>query len=494
MYKVRVRGLYATALAKILLDAGAELVDLSKQLSERFSLPQRSEEPPHVTVKTSDEDTSTLVIIGNSDAVDFVLEELISRIPFALYRYSSLGPYTTIVARVLGEEGGKCIVEIPDGKAVLVDSECTPGNKVVCHVVRAALQRNDMLVLRPGLAVLSDTLVLIDDGRSRVTFSEHIRSSERRAELLMMSQSITREGISIHWRSAARSAPLDTLSRDLELCKRKLEDLKKKVNEVSEPAIVSYGEAIALVILTRPSKEYLDDVRSQVLGTVPYHHILKSCQYPQVAVDVLDIVSGYVNRNEMRFAITKYIESELSKLSTVRIKHLKPDGEVVTIGPMYIERVEELPLLGTSIIGKRVVRSPGVYDGLGVAKEPGDVITTVIPINEWFVIHTYMSSNGKEKGVYININTPPEVCVPLSEVRYLDLYVDIAVVGDEVKVVDEDQLREAAEKSVVDRDLEFMAMEKVKEVLSKLKELLSVVRGIAVPSPPSPQPSAPSSQ
>ena len=494
MYRVRVRGLYATALAKILLETGAELVDLSRQLSERFSLPQRSADPPHVTVKTSDEDTSTLVIVGNSDAVAFVFEELVSRIPFTLYRYTSLGPYTTIVARILGEEGGKCIVETPNGKAILVDSECVSGNLVVCHVVRAALQRNDVLVLRPGPAVLSDTLVLIDDGRSRVTFSEHIRSSERRVELLMMSQSITREGISIHWRSAARSAPLDVLSRDLELCKQRLEDLKRKVGEVLEPAVVSYGEAVALIILTRPSKEYLDDVRSQVLGTVPYHHVLKSCQYPQIAVDILDLISGYVNRNEMRFAITKYIESELLKLNTVRIRHLKPDGEVITIGPIYVEKVEELPLLGTSIIGKRVVRSPGIYDGLGVAKEPGDVITTIIPINEWFVIHIYMSSDGKEKGVYININTPPEVCAPLSEVRYLDLYIDIAVVGDDVKVVDEDQLREAAEKGVVDRDLEFMAMEKAKEVLSRLKELLSVARGIASLLPPSLQLSAPFSQ
>ena len=494
MYRVRVRGLYATALAKILLDAGAELVDLSKQLSERFSLPQRSEYPPHVTVKTSDEDTSTLIIIGNSDAVDFVFNELISRIPFTLYRYSSLGPYTTIVTRVLGEESGKCVVETPNGKAILMDSECISGNRVVCHVVRAALQRNDMLILKPGLAVLSDTLVLIDDGRSRVTFSEHIRSNERRAELLMMSQSIIREGISIHWRSAARSAPLDVLSRDLELCKQRLEDLKRKVSEVSEPAIVSHGEAIALITLTRPSKEYLDEIRSRVLGTVPYHHVLKSCQYPQIVVDILDFISRYVNRNEMKFAITKYIENELLKLNTVRIRHLKPDGEAITIGPIYIERVEELPLFGTSIIGKRVVRSPGIYDGLNVAKEPGDVITTIIPINEWFVIHVYMSSNGKEKGVYININTPPEICTPFSEVRYLDLYIDVAVVRDEVRIVDEDQLSEAAKKGIIDRDLELMAMEKTKEVLSRLKELLSIVRRIAPLSPPSLQLSAPSLQ
>ncbi len=494
MYKLRVRGPYATAIAKILSEAGAELVDLSRQLAERFSLPQRSGEPPHATVKTSEEDPSVLLVIGYRDAVDFVLEELLSRIPFSLCRYSELGPYTTVVGRVVGEEADRCIVEVPDGRALLVDAQCVPGSKVVAHIIRAALRPNEVPILRPGIAVLGDTLALIDDGKSRVSFSEHIRSSERRAELMILAQSATREGVSVRWRSAARSAPLDTLSRDLESCKRKLEELREKVQEVTEPSIVSYGEAIALIKLTRPSKEYLDDVRAQVLGTVPYHHTLKTCQYPQEAVDILDFVSNYVNKHEMRRAIEKYMQSEAAKLNSLRLRHSKPDGEDIIIGPINIEKTMEVPLLGTVIVGKRTVRSSGLYDGLGVAKEPGDIITTIIPIDKWFLIHVYTSSDGKEKGMYININTPPELCAPLSEVRYVDLYIDVAVVGDDVRVVDEDQLQNAVKQGFIEGDLEYMAIESVKWILTNLRDILEIARRIALPSPPSPQLSEPSSQ
>ncbi len=494
MYKLRVRGPYATAIAKILLDAGAELVDLSRQLAERFSLPQRSDEPPHATVKTSKEDPSVLLVIGYREAVDFVLSELLSRIPFSLCRYSELGPYTTVVGHIIGEEAGRCIVEVPSGRALLMDVQCDPGSRVVAHVIRAALQPNELPILRSGIAVLSDTLALIDDGRSGVSFSEHIRSAERRAELMILAQNVTREGISVRWRSAARSASLDTLSKDLESCKRKLEELRKKVQEVIEPSVVSYGEAIALIKLTRPSKEYLDDVRAQVLGTVPYHHTLKTCQYPQEAVDVLDFISNYVSKHEMRKAIEKYMQNEVAKLSSLRLRHAKPDGEEITIGPVHIEKVEEVSLLGTVIVGKRIARSSGIYDGLEVAKEPGDIITTIIPTDKWFLIHVYADSSGREKGMYININTPPELCAPLSEVRYVDLYIDIAVVGDDVRVIDEDQLRDAVKRGIVDGDLEYMAIESVRWVLMNLKEIIEIARRIALPSPPSPQLSEPSSR
>ena len=417
-----------------------------------------------------------------------------SRIPFSLCRYNELGPYTTVVGHIVGERAGQCIVEIPNNRALLVDAQCIPGSKVVAYIIRAALRSNELPILRPGIAVLSDTLALIDDGRSRVSFSEHIRSAERRAELMILAQNVTREGVSVRWRSSAKSASLDALSQDLESCKRKLQELRKKVQEVTEPSVVSYGEAIALIKLTRPSKEYLDDVRAQVLGTVPYHHTLKTCQYPQEAVDVLDFVSNYVNKHEMRKAIEKYMQSEVVKLSSLRLKHSKPDGEEITIGPIHIEKLVEVPLLGTVIVGKRIARSSGIYDGLEVTKERGDVITTIIPTDRWFLIHVYADSSGKEKGMYININTPPELCAPLSEVRYMDLYIDIAVVGDDVRVIDEDQLRSAVKRGIVDGDLEYMAIESVKWVLTNMKEIIEIARRIVLPSPPSPQLSAPSSQ
>jgi predicted aspartyl protease len=46
MYCYRVRGPYATALAKIILDAGFELVDVSKKIAERLGIERKSMQYP----------------------------------------------------------------------------------------------------------------------------------------------------------------------------------------------------------------------------------------------------------------------------------------------------------------------------------------------------------------------------------------------------------------------------------------------------------------
>ncbi|MEM3763121.1 MAG: RNA-binding protein, partial [Desulfurococcaceae archaeon] len=78
MVRVRVRGIYATALSKILVDHGFQLVDVTEKIKERLSL-EADETACDVTVKTT-ENLDELLIIGfpkpSQEVYSTLVEEL----------------------------------------------------------------------------------------------------------------------------------------------------------------------------------------------------------------------------------------------------------------------------------------------------------------------------------------------------------------------------------------------------------------------------------
>ena len=69
--KARVRGIYATAITKILLDQGIMIVQATPIIRQRLNIPENNA-APDVTVKTTDDDPHTLLIIGFPKQVDTV--------------------------------------------------------------------------------------------------------------------------------------------------------------------------------------------------------------------------------------------------------------------------------------------------------------------------------------------------------------------------------------------------------------------------------------
>ena len=113
---------------------------------------------------------------------------------------------------------------------------------------------------------------------------------------------------------------------------------------------------------------------------------------------------------------------------------------------------------------KRVFRRKGLFDGLGVEKNPGDYDVMIIVTGKWYVIHNYHRSSGEYIGTYININTPPEI-LP-DQVKYHDLAVDVVIMPNgEVKVVDLDELDNYREKGIVSPAL----FSKVKEAIEEAR-------------------------
>ncbi len=457
-FRYRVRGIYATAVARLLLEAGHELVDLSRQLAERLGMDQRSDVPPDATIKVSDEDPDTIVVVGRSDAVGDAFELLASQVPFSSTLFVLYGPSSSLRARVVGEEGGRCVVETPAGRGILLTDRCESGTELWVNVARVPRRPGESYVFRRGLAVVMDTVTLVKGGGGRISFSEHIRGWERKAELMMLSQDVARKGISVRWRSAARSAPLEKLSEDLSRGLQRLEEVERSGSD----AVVN--ESIGFVTLCSLSKRFLDSVRRRVLPTAPRHHELKA-RWDSSSVDLLDALSAEIPEDMMDRAIERMCLDSIASRGSAMLIHRRPDGEVFRLGPAEVLGYGSDEALGRYLALKRVAKSDGVYDGLGVEKRAGDIMISIVPTGRWFLAHAYFDPSGELKGIYVNVNTPPEI-TPSGDVAYMDLLVDVVAAGGEPRVVDEDQLAKAVDEGVAPPDAAQIALEVARGIAS----------------------------
>jgi Ribonuclease G/E len=462
--RVRVRGIYATALTQLILDKGFQVVQASRIIADRFGIPQL-DLPADVTLKNSDEDPSEILVVGYTWAAQRVLEALREELPYSFYWVSRLPLHSTVKAVVVGVEGGRCVVEVNGVRAVLQpESQGCPagGGEVVAGVKRPGVKPGEEPVLVPGARVIGDYAIVYETQRPRVTISEHVRGGEKRAELMSIAADYTARGLGVHWRSSSRYADAETLRNELEALARKLEEVRKNAGE-GPPGVYSEGELVALIRLSSVDKATLDRLRARTTPTAPLHNSLKS-NAPQLS-DVVDfaekLIPHGVGEEQLLAGILDFLADRLQAAKNTELVHAKPDGSLIKLGPAAVVNVESRGSRLVVVLERRV-RSRGVYDGLGVEKEPGDRIVTEIDTGSWTLVHKYYSRDGRYKGTYININTPPEPGP--DHLAYLDLEVDIVKLPTgEKRVIDLEQLEKARQEGVITEKL----YQKVIEVLAE---------------------------
>jgi Ribonuclease G/E len=416
--RVRVRGIYATALTKLFLDAGFQIVQASKVISERFKIPQLTL-PADVTVKDAD-DPNEVLVIGYPEHARKVVEALMERLSTSFYWRSKLPLHSSLRVRIDRHEAGTCLGRVRGVEVEVVDIDyCEPGSELLASVVKTAVRPGERPRVRPGVRVVGDYAIVFECRSRTVTYSEHIRSLERRALLASIATTLSDTNTCIHWRSSAQYGDEGELRAHLIELYERLQKVREELQEREGPI---GGEEVVIVRLSSNDKRLLDELRRSIVPTAPLHHSLKSMNPDlQDIVDLLDVVSRHVPLTNLARGLYEYLASKLAG-RRLALVHVKPDGSVFKLGEGHVTSAEAYEN-GIRLTIRRIVRSEGVYDGLGVAKEPGDVIETTIDSSEWYIIHRYYSASGELKGIYVNINTPPEI--GLTQIQYLDLGVDV---------------------------------------------------------------------
>jgi len=478
--RVRVRGIYATALTKMLVDRGFTVVQASRVIRDRFKS-EFSTEAADVTIKDVEEDPSTIMVIGYPKHVQLVLDAILPELKYYILWRSKIGLYSIVKGKVINRNDNECIVELPHGvKGVLRNCNFDVGSSVVCSVVRTAIKDYEHAILSDKIRVVGDYAIMIHND-NRISVSEHIRNHGKISLLLMLAQKYQREGYGVHWRSSSGYAPIDTLSKELEILKNKLDSIIKNLGQYPTPSIIEEGEQLAFVTLTRPAKEMLDNIRSKVIATIHGHHMFKSVD--RNLSNYVDLLEYLVSRNRANpedtgKGLLEYCIEQLKSKDRIEIIHIKPDGTKIRLTPGVIDSIEYLDN-DIKIVVKRVFRKPGVYDGLQVAKELGDYDLMEIRYNSWLIIHNYYSKEGKLKGTYININTPPELST--TRIVYHDLILDVVKKPEEeeYKLLDVDEFIDVIKRNIISKDIASKIVEEVKEKIGlDLTERLDVISNI----------------
>ncbi|WIV68061.1 DUF402 domain-containing protein [Natrialbaceae archaeon AArc-T1-2] len=480
MTTVRVRGIYTTAVTRLLETADCEVVQASEPIRDRFD-ETFGFEPADVTVETT-RDRQGVSVSGEPDAVEAVTAELES-VAIDTFRWDADAPRGAVFdAEVVQTAGGGGAVELGDTVRGYLPYDDVDGYVDVGDRYRVQVQDpkppwdDDRPLVRPTLAVEGGLLSLSRD-RTGVSAAT---DGEEATELVGMTDLLSAEppeGWGVRWNRIAAEANLeamdDALARAAEQA-RTLEDALGGVDdEPGKPRRLATPEATVWLWFGRESRFALDGVRRDVETTMPGHHRIKAAdRTASAAVDFAESVCGSQWNDDGdddgdAFAFPfdavsrRFGPSDDDRLA---LGHGKPDGRLLTLGT---GDVTDWDPEGTITLERRM-HGGGTYDALDVPKEDGDVAVTKLREGRWWYPTTYKNEDGETKGTYVNVCTPVELFPDCA--RYVDLYVDVVRHRDgTVEVVDDDELEAAVDDGLVSTAL----AETARNVASAVERALS---------------------
>lgn len=421
------RGIFSTALTRLLIDKGIAVVDASPQLKERFGDEVEERGVALVTIKDRD-DRRGLVVIGQkllAEKVLGILRDAAAKSPIISMKEEL---YATYLCRVVEPN----IVELPEKRTGVLEGGAKVGELIAAHVLAF---REGRPVLRRGIALVGEYARLVEGQPHDV--SEHVRGMQR-SLLLSTAMRASMEGWGVKWRSSARWAEMSELLSELQSLKDTAFRVREKIRETEHPTKLTDGELLAFIPLSLDDKARLDSIRSNQVPTIPFHHLLKACgdKYSNLVDEAEKVFIKYCKPDQLSGALMDEVMSEFTP-GELRLLHERIDGKLVVLEG-ECEIFSRKPF---TLVLKRKARGSGTYNGLGVSKEEGDLILSVITLGSYALPHAYFSGEGHLKGVYVNVNTPVEPCPPDS-LWYVDLCVDVVWTKDRgVRVVDLEELR-----------------------------------------------------
>jgi hypothetical protein len=457
----KIRGIYSTALTKLLLDNGFEIIQPSAAIRKRFNL-EENQLPPDLKIKDR-YDLQGIRVLGSPEAVTAFQSILHSAFTDVLTRKWLVSVDGIYKGTVVGVEGEIIFVELCDGVVgELPKCDVSFDAKQVIVQVERKRMGSKHPVLTTNLKIIGKYAILTQNCKVGVSFK--IRDLNKRAELYALGKRLVSDDWGIIWREPSAHQPTEVLEKEIETLKAKAAALNENAQKTDAPSLLVKGLCFMDVEFPAISKNQLDKLRASFAPTLNGHHFYKSCGGKvsaalEMAEKLLEKGQGV---NEVEELFKKQVSAAFPEVgSVVDVIHVKPSGKVLHLGQATIES-----LGGGQIKYNRTIRANGFYDGLGVAKEAGDLAVSETKIGEWWISTKYFTKGGELKGTYINLNTPVEVYP--KAIRYVDLEVDVCIHPDgTVKVLDMDKIEKALEKGIISQLFFETIEDAVEEIVAR---------------------------
>jgi uncharacterized protein YidB (DUF937 family) len=482
--RVRVRGIYATALTRLLLDAGYEVVGASPPVRRRFDaeLPLADHD---AAVETTD-DRQGVGVSGDPETVRSLTDRL-RAVGLDALSWADPAPTGAVFdARVAETLGSGAVVDLGETEGFLpfgaADGHVEDGDAVrVCVTEPAAPWIDRRAALGTGVRAHAGLVTLERDRDGTLVEGRDDGAARELAGMTDLLGADVPDGWGVRWSRAAADADMGALNDALAAAgerARAVDEALADAGPLGEagtalPRRLAAPTATGWVRFGRECRFALDDHRREATTTMPGHHRVKAgSDAASAGVDFVEALCDVGGDSSSAGSDSDGLDFPFGVVTdqfgpvqgdSVRIDHGKPDGRLVTLGR---GRVVDRDRSGTVAV-EREMSPGGNYDVLGVGREAGDVALTKFREGRWWYPTVYHDAEGDRKGTYVNVCTPVE-CFP-DAVRYVDLHVDVVKHGDgRVERVDDDELNAAEAAGELTPEL----AEKARSVASALERAL----------------------
>ncbi|WP_248907486.1 DUF402 domain-containing protein [Halocatena marina] len=467
MTTVRIRGIYATALTR-LLSSEHEIVQGSEPIRARFeaSFPDT---PAAVTIASSDDRQGVRVSGEETENVDTIVDTL-RRTGIDTLAWPDPTPSEAIFdGRVKETHANGAVVDLGENKST--DETGGKSEGYLSYANTEYVEEDDNVRVQVEEAVppweddrpVLRTKVSVSNGFARL-----MRGGERETssiDFVDLLPNEPRDGWAIRWRDRATDVGFDVLEAAMADLNDRAERIDSAHNsDISAPDRLT-APRTAWVWFGRESRFALDEQRRSVTATMSGHHRIKAgTETASAAVDFAEAIceSPRSDTESFPFDVTARRFGP-QKGDRITISHGKPDGRCITLGR---GEVTDYDPAGTITL-ERQMSPGGSYDALGVERQAGDVAITKLKEGRWWYPTVYRGSDGERRGTYVNVCTPVELFPHTA--RYVDLHVDVVKHADgTVERVDDAELNVALERGEVTDSL----AEKARSVATAIERAL----------------------
>jgi len=441
--KVRVRGIYSTALTKLLLDHGFHITQSTQIIRERLNI-NPDIDTPDIDIKDT-ADKQGIIVEAKNEHLNAFLDVISEELPNPIIYVSKVTANAIYKGIVEQQTFHGSIVKLGKDDGILVGEKLEEGKEILVRVVDPGLRKD--ITLTTNITIPGKYAILIPENSIKI--SRKIKNSDTRQMLFVLGKAIKPKNWGILWRTAAATREPKELIEEVKQLEKKAEEILKRAEKEKAPILLYEGERIAHIKIPYETKRTLDEIRSKVTPTIPNHHFYKSLSSNFALV--VDLAEKIISKNpDMKKEVTEQVrETVLQKYPKVgeiiEIEHIKLNGKRLHLTPGKIIEKTTNPLTLKLI---RKFRGGGTYDALNIPIEEGDYGITEITQGSWYMKTSYYNEERELKGEYYNISTGIEIHP--QKVTYIDLAIDIVKwPNNDVKVVDKEELEEAYKKGII---------------------------------------------
>jgi hypothetical protein len=454
MPRVRLRGIYATALTERLRH-DVDVVAPSGTIAGRFDA-AFDDGPPNVVVADTS-DRLGVEVTGEPEGVPAVRSSLagVGRDAFA---WTDPAPRAAVFEGTVTETlGSGAVVDLGPRAGFLpyddAEGYVETGDELGVQVREPAPPwANWRPEVATGLAATAGPVTLVrDDGGPRADVPDDERANELVRSLELLSTDVP-DGWSVRFERSAADASRGVLDDALALAAERAAAALGARTDAEPPLATTW------VRFGRESRFALDDVRRAVTTTMPGHHRIKAgADAASAAVDLVESLwtqTGADGLGDLDFPFTAVADQFGPSVGDeLALAHGKPDGRGFRLGTGVVTDRD-----GETVTLRREMTAGGRYDGLEVERAAGDVAVTRLTEGNWWYPTVYRDADGDVKGTYANVCTPIELFPDAA--TYIDLEVDVVRHADgTVDRLDDDELDAAVEAGYVSEPLAAKARE-----------------------------------